>query len=892
MKKKAVVFVAVILAVVCALGALSACKAYYPPSGAQFASTAKSSFSNEFTQLDEKRNGKTLWRDGMVSGNGEQGVITSGAPYSDTLIYQNIHFILPNANPRVTPDTADELESVRQAIIKKGSYTDSQPYLDVYGYHPGAQLRIRQEEREYSGFMRYTNYETAEVGVRYTDDKGQWDRRTFTSWADGVTITQITSSDKEKPVTAEFTFDNISSFAKFGDGSEVDIRYKKYADKDGYMTFVAHYPSYEGSELKEGGYATVCYIISEGANVKTTENDLPDEKQYAGSSNPGLKVKKADTVYVISVSGRTAEMGAYDAFADQEEFALTDELKAQVKAVADKYTDEEGYFDYEGALKAHTDIFTPQFNAVEFSLGADITVANEDLIRKYLPWEDLTKTEIDKTLAERAYYSGRYAALCCSGTSTSRLGGMWTGEFNPDWGSKFTMDANVNLQTAAMNTGNISSSPVGYVYFILRQAPDWEENAMATHGYTKALQAPVHTDGDNASIVESCYEYPFRYWNAGTSWMLYPMYETLMCYGDMHIPLSDEFDLDELKSVLSPSSAPLTEAQINAIKSRGYLDLRTEILYPLLVNAANYWQQLLTPEYYTRADGSIAYTQGKTSLEEGESYCIIPSYSPENTPANYNSPSAANCAIDISACLSNMYMVIDIAKSIDENADTSVWEGIIRDLPPYLFDDTGALKEWATTDFEEQNSHRHLSHLYLAWPMFETQQSDQLKQAAIQAVENRASENEASHALVHRSLIAARLNDREALTGALKGLMNSYIYYDSLLTNHHTNAESGYCTDYAIGYTGIVNEALVYSYTGEVGLLPALPTSGFDEGVIKGIRLRTRATLTSMSWTKSGVEAVITSDVAQTLTITCGMNGKQRQITFAAGESKTVSFAF
>ena len=881
-----------ILAVVCALGALSACKAYYPPSGARFASTAKSSFSNEFTQLDEKRNGKTLWRDGMVSGNGEQGVITSGAPYSDTLIYQNIHFILPNANPRVTPDTADELESVRQAIIKKGSYTDSQPYLDVYGYHPGAQLRIRQEEREYSGFMRYTNYETAEVGVRYTDDKGQWDRRTFTSWADGVTITQITSSDKEKPVTAEFTFDNISSFAKFGDGSEVDIRYKKYADKDGYMTFVAHYPSYEGSELKEGGYATVCYIISEGADVKTTENDLPDEKQYAGSFDPGLKVKKADTVYVISVSGRTAEMGAYDAFAGQEEFALTDELKAQVKAVADKYTDEEGYFDYEGALKAHTDIFTPQFNAVEFSLGADITVANEDLIRKYLPWEDLTKTEIDKTLAERAYYSGRYAALCCSGTSTSRLGGMWTGEFNPDWGSKFTMDANVNLQTAAMNTGNISSSPVGYVYFILRQAPDWEENAMATHGYTKALQAPVHTDGDNASIVESCYEYPFRYWNAGTSWMLYPMYETLMCYGDMHIPLSDEFDLDELKSVLSPSSAPLTDAQINAIKSRGYLDLRTEILYPLLVNAANYWQQLLTPEYYTRADGSIAYTQGKTSLEEGESYCIIPSYSPENTPANYNSPSAANCAIDISACLSNMYMVIDIAKSIDENADTSVWEGIIRDLPPYLFDDTGALKEWATTDFEEQNSHRHLSHLYLAWPMFETQQSDRLKQAAIQAVENRASENEASHALVHRSLIAARLNDREALTDALKGLMNSYIYYDSLLTNHHTNAESGYCTDYAIGYTGIVNEALVYSYTGEVGLLPALPTSGFDEGVIKGIRLRTRATLTSMSWTKSGVEAVITSDVAQTLTVTCGMNGKQRQITFAAGESKTVSFAF
>lgn len=894
MNKKIFTAIAIILAAVCVCGALAACEAYYPPSGAEFTSTAKSSFSNEFTALSESYNGKNAWRNGMVSGNGEQGVITSGAPYSDTLIYQNIHFILPSGNPRVTPDTAHELESVRQAIVAGEPYTDGQPYLDVYAFHPGAQLRIKQEEREYSGYMRYTDYETAEVGVRYSDDKGQWDRRTFTSSADGVTITQITSSSEEKPVTAEFTFDNISAFAKFGKSVETGIRYKKYADEEGYMAFVAHYPSYDGSELKDGGYATVCYVISEGADVEKQDYPLPEEEQYVALSNPGLKVKKADTVYIIAASGRTYDMGAYGDFEGREDFTLVEELKAQVKAVADKYTNDEGYFDYEGALTAHTDIFTPQFNAVEFSLGADVTIPNEELIDKYFIWDDLTQKPIDKTLAQRAYYAGRYAALCCSGTSTSRLGGMWTGEFNPDWGSKFTMDANVNLQTSAMNTGNISSSPVGYVYFILRQVPDWEENALLTHGYTKALQAPVHTDGDNASIVESCYEYPFRYWNAGTSWMLYPMYETLMCYGDMQIPLSDEFDLNELKSVLSPEQTPLSDEDIAAIEARGYLDLRTEILYPLLVNAANYWQQLLTPEYYTKADGSIAYSAGKTALEEGESYCIIPSYSPENTPANYKSPSAANCAIDISACLSNMYMVIDIALSIDENADISVWEGIIADLPPYFFDEEngGAIKEWATTNFQEQNSHRHLSHLYLAWPMFETQHDEQLRQAAIQAVEVRASENEASHALVHRSLIAARLKDRDALTDALKGLINSNIFYDGLLTNHHTNSESGFCTDFAIGYTGIVNEALVYSYTGEVELLPALPTSAFDEGSIKGLRLRTRAVLTSLTWTTEGAEAVITSDIAQTMTVSCGMGGEAVQLTFNAGESKTVSFAF
>ena len=41
-----------------------------------------------------------------------------------------------------------------------------------------------------------------------------------------------------------------------------------------------------------------------------------------------------------------------------------------------------------------------------------------------------------------------------------------------------------------------------------------------------------------------------------------------------------------------------------------------------------------------------------------------------------------------------------------------------------LYDETGALKEWATTSFDENNKHRHLSHLYGVWPLFETQGND------------------------------------------------------------------------------------------------------------------------------------------------------------------------
>ena len=470
---------------------------------------------------------------------------------------------------------------------------------------------------------------------------------------------------------------------------------------------------------------------------------------------------------------------------------------------------------------------------------------------------------------------------------------MWTGEWNTGWGSKYTMDANVNLQISSMNTGNISSAPIGYVYFLLRQMPDWEENALATHGYTDAIQAPVNTDGDKAVITETAYTYPFRYWNAGTSWMLYPLYEALQCYGDMQIPLSDEFDLDTLKSVLSVTADDLTDSDIQAIRDRGYLDLRTEILLPLLTKAANYWDQMLTPDYYTDSNGDIHYESGKTQLADDEYYCILPSYSPENNPTNYQSPSTANCAIDISACNSNLQMLIDIMKSIDPNADTSKWEQMKEKLPPYLYDETGALKEWACNQFQENNEHRHLSHLYCAWPMMETQDNEELKNACIQAVENRESENEASHALVHRSLIATRLKDRDALSDALTTLMNSKIYYNSLMTNHDFDRGSCYCTDYAIGYLGIISESLVYSNTGKIEILPCLPTSGFDAGQITGLRARTRALIDDLTWdTGTGTASVtVTSDIAQTIEISCGLSDETQSVEFAAGETKTIEFA-
>lgn len=854
-----------------------------------FSNPEKASFSELYYEISEtNKNTTETWRQGMISGNGMQGVITSGSPYSDTLIYQNMHFIMPNKNVRYCPDTSDELETVKQNIANSEDITDNASYDDVYAFHPGGALRIKQTKQSKTNYVRYTDYETAEVGVRYTDIRGIWERKTFTSKTDNVTITKISKSSTDSKVNLTLSFDDISTFANYGNGNEVDLKYKKIVGDDcEYIGFVAHYPDYENSELKFGGYATVIYVVCEGGiKAETTLGNVKD-KQYCGKNDPAISIVGADNVYLIAVSDRTYDMGSYDDFDNKESYELVDELVDTTKSVAKKYT-VDNTFSYDKAIEKHAEIFSKEFNAVSFTLGDSMsTKANEQLVL-----DQYLKNDLKSDLAERTYYSGRYAYLCSAGYSTPRLYGMWTGEWAPGWGSKYTMDANVNLQTSSMNTGNMESAYIGYASFILRQVPDWEENAKATHGFTDAIQAPVNTDGDKAVITETCYPYPFRYWNAGTSWLLQPLYETLLCYGDIQIPITDEFDLNELKSVLSLNETDLTDEEITAIKNKGYLDLRTEILLPLLTKSANYWNQMMSPEYYTDASGNVHYEKGKTALNEGESYAILPSYSPENNPSNYPSPSVANAAIDISACKSNLQMLINIMKSIDANADTSYWEALYENVPDYLYDETGAIKEWAASEFSENNLHRHLSHLYCVWPMFETQNDEALTKACEQAIANRASENQASHALVHRALIGARLKDRVAVTDSLVNLMNHWIYYDSLMTNHDYDRNSCYCTDFAIGYLGIINESLVYSYTGEVEILPALPTTGFEIGEICGVRTRSRAVVDSLKWnlTEGFAEVTITSDIAQTIEISCGLSNEIQTLTFAEGENKTVTF--
>ena len=65
---------------------------------------------------------------------------------------------MPNENQHTCPVTFDELEKVKQSIVKGEDITDNSSYDDVYRYHPGGQLINIAQSRAQKLYQIYRLY--------------------------------------------------------------------------------------------------------------------------------------------------------------------------------------------------------------------------------------------------------------------------------------------------------------------------------------------------------------------------------------------------------------------------------------------------------------------------------------------------------------------------------------------------------------------------------------------------------------------------------------------------------------------------------------------------------------------------------------------------------------
>ena len=161
---------------------------------------------------------------------------------------------------------------------------------------------------------------------------------------------------------------------------------------------------------------------------------------------------------------------------------------------------------------------------------------------------------------------------------------------------------------------------------------------------------------------------------------------------------------------------------------------------------------------------ALFYEDFLTVTDKDGKYIFVPSFSPENNPAN-TSPSAMlviNASMDIAVCREVLANLIYASETLGTDADSvPKWKAMLAKLPPYMLEPDGTLKEWAWPTLQERYSHRHISHLYGAWPgdEIDPDRTPQLARAAMMADRRRVPERLAAHGRCHRALVGARLKD-------------------------------------------------------------------------------------------------------------------------------------
>ncbi|MFF5789782.1 RICIN domain-containing protein [Streptomyces sp. NPDC012693] len=474
--------------------------------------------------------------------------------------------------------------------------------------------------------------------------------------------------------------------------------------------------------------------------------------------------------------------------------------------------------DYAGLLGRHAPLHQAMFDGSSLDLGvpaADRQLSTSELTTR----QNNNRWAVDLALLERMYDSGRYLFVSSSGILPPRLTGIWTGSWDGAWADDFTTDANVNLQVAGGNILSHGDAMKGFFDLVLGQLGDWRTNAANLYG-ARGFLVPSRTDGEHGHMLHfNPDSFPGQCWTGGADWMLYPLLEYYQVTGDAAF-LRDK-------------------------------------LGPALMELALFYEDFLSR---TDADGKAVF---------------VPSFSMENSPSNTGQMLSVNATGDIMAGRHALQAAIGAANTlnVEQGSGQGVarWTALLARLPEYTVNGDGALAEWSWPGLHDRYNHRHVQHLYGAWPLHEInpEEKPDLVFSARKALRMRGDENYSAHGSLHRALAWSRLKDGAGVYDNIRKVLGSNMVFRSLMTSHNPDLHI-YNSDAANALPAIIAESLLYTRPGLLEILPALPEQ-LARGTIRGVRGRNRILVESLTWDTTARTATLTlvSDITQSIDLVC-----------------------
>jgi alpha-L-fucosidase 2 len=742
------------------------------------------------------------WLDGLFIGNGYMGANVFGRIQNERIALNESTFWSGRPHDYNDPDAYKYFDKIK-ALVFADKFQEAEKLINehFYGIPTGQQtyepvgdliVNFKSSGDSVKNYYRELDMETGVVKISYTQGSVKMTREVFMSYPDRVLVMRV-SANKSGRISLEAKLrspylDNTSA----QDGKLVMTGTWRYLPK----TIAPLIAKVDGPGLR---FQTSLVAIPVKGKMQSTDSSL----------------------VITNANSVTFKLTIATSFVNYKD------ISGDPSATCDKIMNGVKDKDFNTLKEAHLKDFIGLMSRVHLKIGDPLM--NQKPTNERIA--SLKKGQPDVDLLGKVFQFGRYILVSSSrkGSEPANLQARWGESVLPNWGSKYTININTEMNYWPAEITNLSECHQPLFDLISDLA---EAGAKTAKTYYNAGGWVAHHNTDLWRGTAPVDAARYGMWPVGGTWLCLHIWEHYQFTGDV----------DFLKKY-----------------------------YPIMKGAAQFLMDIMT-------------------IEPRHKWLVIPfSMSPEQGfYVNDKAPETFVC----STTTMNLGMIRDLFPhvietekilNVDQDFGNKLAEALTK-IPPYQIGKDGTLQTWIE-DWKKGRENHNMSANFGFYPgnSITLRGNPELAAAIRKWLEPRKIDPGWWNG-IWDICDWARLED-----GAMaEKVMGDFFRTSSSrggLGNNLQNA-AALQSDSNFGFTAAVAECLLQSHSGEISLLPALPP-GWKDGSVSGLKARNGFEL-SMEW-KEG--KLIKAEIKSLLGNPCvvRVNGKTTNYSPAKGETIVIA---